>query len=68
MSQAMLNWASQQMRKIGKNDLTLLEFCMTLTDAAEIRQYFATCLGSTPEVMVPFLPLYMLHCRLVLGL
>lgn len=51
MSHAMVAWASQQLRKInGKDDLTLLEFCMSLTDASEIRQYLAAYLGSTPEV------------------
>ncbi|CAM9814704.1 unnamed protein product [Choristocarpus tenellus] len=44
-------WASQQLKKItGKDDLTLLEFCMSLTDASEIRQYIAAYLGSTPQV------------------
>ncbi|CAN0302181.1 unnamed protein product, partial [Ectocarpus sp. 4 AP-2014] len=51
MSPAMASWASQQLKKMsGKDDLTLLEFCMSLTDASEIRQYLAAYLGSTPEV------------------
>ena len=51
MPAAMSSWASQQLKKInGKDDLTLLEFCMSLTDASEIRQYLAAYLGSTPEV------------------
>ncbi|CAN0259495.1 unnamed protein product [Discosporangium mesarthrocarpum] len=51
MSPDMAAWASQQLRKItGKDDLTLLEFCMSLTDASEIRQYLAAYLGSTPQV------------------
>lgn len=51
MPPAMAAWASVQLRKInGKDDLTLLEFCMSLTDASEIRQYLAAYLGSTPEV------------------
>lgn len=51
MSPSMSSWASQQLKKInGKDDLTLLEFCMSLTDASEIRQYLAAYLGSTPEV------------------
>lgn len=57
MSPAMASWASQQLKKMnGKDDLTLLEFCMSLTDASEIRQYLAAYLGSTPEVP-PYLPL-----------
>lgn len=51
MSPAMVTWAGQQLRKMnGKGDLTLLEFCMSLNDASEIRQYLAAYLGSTPEV------------------
>lgn len=51
MSPAMASWASQQLKKMnGKDDLTLLEFCMSLSDASEIRQYLAAYLGSTPEV------------------
>ncbi|CAN0453924.1 unnamed protein product, partial [Laminaria digitata] len=51
MPPAMSSWASQQLKKInGKDDLTLLEFCMSLSDASEIRQYLAAYLGSTPEV------------------
>ena len=51
MPPAMTSWASQQLKRInGKDDLTLLEFCMSLTDASEIRQYLAAYLGSTPEV------------------
>jgi len=34
----------------GTDDLTLVSFCMTLTDAAEIRQYLTAYLGSTPAV------------------
>lgn len=34
----------------GTNDITLLQFCMTLKSAAEIREYLAAYLGSKPEV------------------
>lgn len=55
MSPAMASWASQQLKKMnGKDDLTLLEFCMSLSDASEIRQYLAAYLGSTPEVRLLF--------------
>lgn len=51
MPPSMASWASLQLKRINnKDDLTLLEFCMSLTDASEIRQYLATYLGSTPEV------------------
>jgi len=44
-------WCKDQMRKLsGNDDLTLLAFCMTLTDPTEIRQYLVAYLGSTPQV------------------
>lgn len=59
MSPAMASWASQQLKKMnGKDDLTLLEFCMSLSDASEIRQYLAAYLGSTPEVRLLFLSFF----------
>ena len=39
------------MQKInGSDDLTLVQFCLTLTDSDEIRQYLTAYLGSTPQV------------------
>jgi hypothetical protein len=34
----------------GSDDLTLIAFCMTLTDANEIRQYLQAYLGGGPKV------------------
>jgi len=44
-------WCKEQMRKLnGSDDLTLVAFCMTLTDPDEIRQYLTAYLGSSPQV------------------
>jgi hypothetical protein len=44
-------WCKDQMQKLnGTDDLTLVAFCMSLTDADEIRQYLTAYLGSTPQV------------------
>jgi hypothetical protein len=51
MSPALEKWCKEQMQKInGSEDLTLVAFCMTLTDANEIRQYLTTYLGGTAAV------------------
>jgi hypothetical protein len=51
MSPALEKWCKEQMQDInGSDDLTLVAFCMTLTDANEIRQYLTTYLGSTSQV------------------
>ena len=43
--------AKDQMTKLnGTDDLTLVSFCMTLSDPVEIRQYLTAYLGSTPQV------------------
>jgi len=45
------NWCKQQMKKLnGSEDLTLVAFCMTLTDPMEIKQYLTAYLGSTTQV------------------
>merc|ERR1712192_75683 len=45
------NWCKQQMKKLnGSEDLTLVAFCMTLSDPMEIKQYLTAYLGSTPQV------------------
>lgn len=38
------------MKLNGTDDLTLVSFCMTLTDPNEIRQYLTAYLGSTAQV------------------
>eukprot|EP00804_Cyclotella_cryptica_P024270 CCRYP_012549-RC/>CCRYP_012549-RC protein AED:0.08 eAED:0.08 QI:405/1/1/1/0.5/0.28/7/635/1156 len=51
MTPAFEKWCISQMQKINNSDdLTLVSFCMTLTDPIEIRQYLTAYLGSTPEV------------------
>ena len=43
-------WATQQMNKIkGTSDLTLVSFCMTLSDNAAIREYIRDVMGTTPQ-------------------
>jgi hypothetical protein len=55
MSEETAEWCSSQLRKInGNGDLTLMQFCMTLQSAAEIREYLAAYLGSTPQVRTPY--------------
>jgi hypothetical protein len=44
-------WCKLQLKKITNNaDLTLVQFCVTLTSAVEIRETIAATLGSTPQV------------------
>jgi GYF domain len=51
MSPALESWCKAQMTKInGSDDLTLVSFCMTLTDPSEIRQYLTAYLGASPQV------------------
>lgn len=51
MNPALEAWCKEQMRKLnGSDDLTLVSFCMTLNDPAEIRQYLTAYLGSTPQI------------------
>ena len=51
MTPSLESWCKDQMRKLsGNDDLTLVAFCMTLTDPAEIKQYLTAYLGSTPQV------------------
>jgi hypothetical protein len=51
MSPALEAWCKEQMQKLnGSDDLTLIAFCMTLTDANEIRQYLQAYLGGGPKV------------------
>lgn len=51
MSDNMEQWCKDQMRRLnGTDDLTLVAFCMTLTDPEEIRQYLTAYLGMSPAV------------------
>jgi hypothetical protein len=51
MTPSLESWCKEQMEKLnGTDDLTLIQFCMTLTDRDEIRQYLTAYLGSTPQV------------------
>jgi hypothetical protein len=51
MSAELEEFCLTSMQKLnGTNDITLLQFCMTLKSAAEIREYLAAYLGSKPEV------------------
>lgn len=51
MPPALQSWCKDQMKKLnGTDDLTLVSFCMTLTDPVEIRQYLTAYLGSSPQV------------------
>lgn len=51
MSSSLESWCKEQMRKLnGSDDLTLVAFCMTLTDPVEIRQYLTAYLGSSSQV------------------
>ena len=51
MSPGLEIWCKEQMLKLnGSDDLTLIAFCMTLTDATEIRQYLQAYLGTGPKV------------------
>jgi hypothetical protein len=51
LSPALEKWCKEQMEKLtGGDDLTLIAFCMTLTDANEIRQYLQAYLGNGANV------------------
>lgn len=51
MSKEVMEWCSSQLRKLnGSEDITLLQFCMSLESAVEVREYLAQYLGSTPQV------------------
>jgi hypothetical protein len=51
MSASMHDWCVSSMRRLnGTDDITLLQFCMGVDSAVEIREYFSAYLGSTPQV------------------
>jgi hypothetical protein len=48
---AIEKWSREKISPLtGSEDIALIAFCMTLDDANEIRQYFTTYLGSSPQV------------------
>lgn len=49
MSNDMRRWCETQVRQLGAT-MTLIEFCYTLLDASDIREYLRDYLGSTPQV------------------
>lgn len=51
MSPDMSEWCVAQLRRInGTDDLTLLDFCMSLKSAAEVRETLVANLGSSAQV------------------
>jgi PERQ amino acid-rich with GYF domain-containing protein len=53
MSATMHDWCVSSMRRLnGSDDITLLQFCMGVDSAVEIREYFSAYLGSTPQVCI----------------
>lgn len=47
----LMTWCAKELEQIGGvENLTLMEYCATLDDPGEIRQYLAAYLGSTPRV------------------
>lgn len=52
MSREMAEWCASNLKKInGSDDITLMQFCMSLNSAIEIREYLAEYLGSSPQVV-----------------
>jgi hypothetical protein len=52
MSKDLAEWCATQLKAIkGIDDLTLMEFCMSLNSASEIRETLASYLGSSPQVL-----------------
>ncbi|GLE06272.1 hypothetical protein PINS_up015519 [Pythium insidiosum] len=51
MPSEFMAWCAKNLKAInGSDDLTLVEYCATLEDPGEIREYLAAYLGSTPRV------------------
>lgn len=62
-SDSIVDWSVQQLKRLSSDnknttdDLALIEFCLTLKSAVEIREYLADYLGSTPQVgLTPVVP------------
>jgi hypothetical protein len=55
-SDSIVDWSVQQLKRFAgedkqqRDDSALIEFCLTLKSAVEIREYLADYLGSTPQV------------------
>jgi hypothetical protein len=55
-SDSIVDWSVQQLKRFAgedkqqRDDPALIEFCLTLKSAVEIREYLADYLGSTPQV------------------
>lgn len=60
---SIVDWSVQQLKrftsdnKSSTDDRALIDFCLTLKSAVEIREYLADYLGSTPQVCSSFLVL-----------
>ncbi|CAI5744036.1 unnamed protein product [Peronospora destructor] len=51
ISSVFMGWAVKQLKTIDSNaNVTLLEYCASVEDPGEIREYLAAYLGSTPRV------------------
>lgn len=51
MNKEMADWCLVQLRKLnGPQDLTLMEFCMSIDSAVEVRETLSSYLGSTAQV------------------
>jgi hypothetical protein len=51
LDQGLNAWCEDQLRRLtGNDDMTLILFCMSLDDPAEIRSYLGAYLGAKPEV------------------
>lgn len=51
MSAELAEWCSAQLRRInGSDDITLMQFCMSLNSAVDIREYLSEYLGSSVQV------------------
>ncbi|POM70902.1 Hypothetical protein PHPALM_12603, partial [Phytophthora palmivora] len=51
VSSEFMTWALKQLKMIDSNaNVTLLEYCASVEDPGEIREYLAAYLGSTPRV------------------
>uniref|UniRef100_A0A7S3HRN5 GYF domain-containing protein n=1 Tax=Spumella elongata TaxID=89044 RepID=A0A7S3HRN5_9STRA len=51
MSKDMADWCATQLKRLkGSDDLTLVQFCMSLDSAVEVREYLSEYLGSSPEI------------------
>jgi hypothetical protein len=60
MSKELADWSVGQLRSIkpGVDSASLMEFCMSLNSAAEIRETLSTYLGSSPQVSLNFCYLF----------